>query len=76
VAGLVLSACSSSHPSQQSSGHTVATTSTTTTTTAPPVAVATCPLTGVPVAAGGTVPQRPALAVKIDNYPPAPERTR
>ena len=28
----------------------------------------TCPLTGLP-APGGSVPQRPAMAVKIDNYP-------
>jgi len=38
------------------------------TTTAVPVAVATCPLTGTP-APGGTVPARPALGVKIGNYP-------
>lgn len=31
---------------------------------------ATCPLTGAP-APGGKVPQRPALAVKVDNYPAA-----
>ena len=37
----------------------------TTTTTAAPKP--TCPLTGV-APAGGTVPQRPALAVKVDNY--------
>lgn len=36
-------------------------------TTSPP---ATCPLTGLP-APGGRVPQRPALAVKIDNIPVA-----
>lgn len=30
----------------------------------------TCPLTGVP-APGGQVPQRPALAMKVDNYPTA-----
>ncbi len=29
-----------------------------------------CPLTGLP-APGGSVPQRPALAVKVDNYPDA-----
>jgi hypothetical protein len=39
-----------------------------TTTTAPPVPVATCPLTGLP-APGGVVPKRPALGVKIGNYP-------
>jgi len=37
----------------------------TTTTTAPPPA---CPLTGTP-APGGTIPARPALGVKIGNYP-------
>jgi hypothetical protein len=69
-AGLILSACSASHPSHHSSGHP-ATTSTTSSTTAPPAAVATCPLTGAPVPGGGAVPQRVALAVKIDNYPDA-----
>ena len=39
----------------------------TTTTTHPAAGVATCPLTGTP-APGGTVPARPALAVKIGNY--------
>src|SRR5580698_834968 len=39
----------------------------TTTTTAPPTD---CPLTGAPAPPGG-VPQRPALAVKVDNYPDA-----
>jgi hypothetical protein len=29
-----------------------------------------CPLTGTP-APGGTIPQRPAIAVKVDNYPAA-----
>jgi hypothetical protein len=38
------------------------------TTTSPSGPV--CPLTGLP-APGGQVPQRPALAVKIDNYPQA-----
>jgi DUF3048 family protein len=62
LAGLVLSACSSS-PAQHD---TVATFKpTTTTSTAPKPA---CPLTGLP-APGGIVPQRPAMAVKIDNYP-------
>ena len=62
LAGLLLSACSSSPapatPRRQSKP-------TTTTSTAPPPA---CPLTGAP-APGGSVPQRPAMAVKIDNYP-------
>ncbi len=39
----------------------------TTTTTHPAAPVTTCPLTGTP-APGGTVPPRPALAVKIGNY--------
>ncbi len=39
-----------------------------TTTTAAPAAVPTCPLTGLP-APGGTVPARPALGIKIGNYP-------
>ncbi|HLX88218.1 MAG TPA: DUF3048 domain-containing protein [Acidimicrobiales bacterium] len=46
----------------------------TTTTTAAPTTTAVagpaCPLSGVPSGAGG-VPPRPALAVKIDNYPAA-----
>ena len=51
------------------------TTSTSTTTTAAPVAL--CPLTGTP-APGGVVPDRPALAIKIDNYSlgPAPAEAR
>jgi Protein of unknown function (DUF3048) N-terminal domain/Protein of unknown function (DUF3048) C-terminal domain len=68
VAGLVLAACSGASPHHTSSSTT--STSTTTTTTAPP-AVATCPLTGTPVPGGGAIPQRVALAVKIDNYPDA-----
>ena len=39
----------------------------TTTTTHPAVHTTTCPLTGTPPS-GGTVPARPALAVKIGNY--------
>ena len=62
LTGLLLSACSSS-PAHDDAAAKVKPTATT--TTAPPPA---CPLTGVP-APGGTVPQRPAMAVKIDNYP-------
>jgi hypothetical protein len=65
-AGLVLSACSAA-----TAHHSGAPTTTSTSTTAVPVAVATCPLTGTPVPGAGAVPQRPALAVKIDNYPAA-----
>jgi len=38
------------------------------TTTVPGAPVATCPLTGAP-APGGVVPARPALGIKIGNYP-------
>jgi hypothetical protein len=61
LAGLLVSACSSS-PAHKAA---VKAKPTTTTTTA---VQPTCPLTGEP-APGGTVPQRPAMAVKIDNYP-------
>ena len=57
VAGaLVLGACSSSHAKKKAAA-------TTTSTTAPAV----CPLTGAPSPLG-TPPNRPALAVKVDNY--------
>jgi hypothetical protein len=36
-----------------------------------PAAQATCPLTGAAVPGGGPAPRRPALAVKVDNYPAA-----
>jgi hypothetical protein len=61
LAGLLVSACSSA-PAQKAA---LKPKPTTTTTTAPQP---TCPLTGEP-APGGTIPQRPAMAVKIDNYP-------
>ena len=70
LAGLVLSACSST-PAATKAGAKHPGATTTTSTTAAPVAVATCPLTGTPVPGGAAVPQRPALAVKIDNYPAA-----
>src|ERR1700677_1660872 len=63
LAGLLVSACSSA-PAHKAA---VKAKPTTTTTTAPQP---TCPLTGEP-APDGTVPQRPAMAVKIDNYPAA-----
>jgi Protein of unknown function (DUF3048) N-terminal domain/Protein of unknown function (DUF3048) C-terminal domain len=62
LAGLVLSACSSSPVTHHDAAAKVD--PPTTTSTAPPPA---CPLTGLPAAFG--VPQRPAMAVKIDNYP-------
>jgi hypothetical protein len=64
--GLLLSACSSAAPAPKASAP-----ATTTTPTTKPAPVATCPLTGAPVPGGGPVPQRPALAVKVDNYPDA-----
>jgi hypothetical protein len=66
LAGLILSACSSS-PAKDAAPppKDAPTSSSSTSTTAPPPV---CPLTGVP-ASGGEVPQRPAMAVKIDNYP-------
>jgi hypothetical protein len=67
LAGLVLAACSSPTPHHEASAPPPRTT---TSTTAAPAPVATCPLAGTP-APGGLVPQRPALAVKIDNYPAA-----
>jgi hypothetical protein len=41
------------------------------TSTSSTAAAAICPLTGAPVPGGGGVPARPALAVKVDNYPAA-----
>jgi hypothetical protein len=67
LAGLVVSACSSGSDPHHNSAPPPRTTTSTTAAAAP---VATCPLTGTP-APGGAVPQRPALAVKIDNYPAA-----
>ncbi len=61
LAGLLLSACSSPH--SDAAPKRVKPTTTTTSTAPPPP----CPLTGLPAAGG--VPQRPAMAVKIDNYP-------
>ncbi len=66
LAGLVLAACSSTPATHHSSSPPARTTTTSTTA----AAAATCPLTGTP-APGGSVPQRPALAVKVDNYPDA-----
>jgi Protein of unknown function (DUF3048) N-terminal domain/Protein of unknown function (DUF3048) C-terminal domain len=47
---------------------------TTPTTAAPLSDSATCPLSGLP-APGGSVPQRPAIAMKVDNYPQARPQT-
>jgi hypothetical protein len=54
-------------PSANDAAHSAATT----TPNATPTTVGSrCPLTGVPTS-GASVPQRPALAVKVDNYPQA-----
>ncbi len=42
-----------------------------TTTTKPAPVIPTCPLTDTAIPGGGAVPARPALAVKVDNYPDA-----
>ena len=70
LAGLLLSACGS-NPAPH------ATTTTSTTTTVKPVAIVRCPLTGTP-APGNVVPERPAIAMKVDNYSlgPAPAEAR
>ena len=64
LGSLLLSACSSGAHTDAAPPKSKPKTTTTTSTAPPPV----CPLTGLP-APGGSVPQRPALAVKIDNYP-------
>jgi hypothetical protein len=65
IAGLVLSACSSTPPHKDAALKPKPKPTTTTTTAAP---APPCPLTGLP-APTGAVPLRPAMAVKIDNYP-------
>jgi hypothetical protein len=65
LSGLVLSACSSAPAAVKKADPP-----TTTSTTAKPPPPA-CPLTGLPVPGGAAVPARPALAVKVDNYPSA-----
>jgi hypothetical protein len=62
LAGLLLSACASSTPHGAAETPKSTTSSSTTTTVPPP----TCPLNGLVTSA---VPQQPAMAVKIDNYP-------
>jgi hypothetical protein len=66
VVGASLAIALSSHTSE---AHGADPAVATPTTLAPP-APATCPLTGTP-APGGQVPRRPALAIKVDNYPTA-----
>lgn len=75
---VVLGACGSSTVADlgrtgKASSATPATPATPTTTTGLPGSSgggkALCPLTGAPVPGGGPVPDRPALAVKVTNYP-------
>jgi hypothetical protein len=68
LAGLVLAACSSSPAPHKAAAPNRPATTTTTSTTKP--VGPTCPLNGEP-APGGVVPQRPAIGVKVDNYPQA-----
>jgi hypothetical protein len=65
--GIALAATSGSTSPKKASGGGAPNIPVTTATTAPG---ALCPLTGLPPA-GGAVPRRPAMAVKIDNYPAA-----
>ena len=65
--GILIASCSSSKKPIVAS----AATTSTTTTTQPPVI---CPLTGLPVQPGQSI-NRPALAVKIDNYSAARPQT-
>ena len=63
AAGIALAVSSGSGPAKKAASFT-------TTTASPQHTGPPCPLTGVP-APGGQVPDRPALAVKVDNYPAA-----
>jgi hypothetical protein len=63
IAGLILSACSSNPPHKAAALKPDPPPTTTTAAPKPP-----CPLNGLP-APNGAVPARPAMAVKIDNYP-------
>jgi len=79
AAGAILAGCATGLPSAAPTKAPLATnppatTPATSTSTSAPTATAAhgpdCPLTGLP-APGGAVPQRSALAVKVDNYPTA-----
>ncbi len=74
-AGCLLAGCASAHP--DTAKNRAKTTTSSTPSTSPPSPSADeattgpdCPLTGTP-APHGTVPDRSALAVKVDNYPTA-----
>jgi hypothetical protein len=67
VVGVILAGVAMAYLFTRDAKDSVARAAVTSTTVAPPPAP-TCPLTGAP-APGGTVPARPALGVKIGNYP-------
>ncbi len=74
-AGIALAVSSGSKsPSPKKVGSAPEIPVTTPTTAAPVSDSATCPLTGLP-APGGAVPPRPAIAIKVDNYPQARPQT-
>ncbi len=77
LAGSLLAACSSATPDavpHTGTNGAATTTSTTASATSAAETGPVCPLTGLP-APGGAVPQRSALAVKVDNYPTARPQT-
>ncbi len=77
-AGCLLAGCASASPNATKSPATPATSPSTTTSSAPAADGVSkgpdCPLTGTP-APHGTIPDRSALAVKVDNYPTARPQT-
>jgi hypothetical protein len=76
-AGCLLAGCASAHPDAAKHATKPATSSTSTQPSPAADATATgpdCPLTGTP-APDGTIPDRSALAVKVDNYPTARPQT-
>lgn len=71
LAGSLLAACATATPSASTRTGTTSGIAPTTAAPTPTAAAAPiCPLTGLP-AGRGAVPQRAALAVKVDNYPTA-----
>jgi len=78
LVAVLLAACGTSTVADVGKAHKASPTTTETTTTpttgAPTTGAGTgtgpvCPLTGTPMPGGGAVPARPALAVKVTNYP-------
>ncbi len=73
LAAMVLAGCGSSpgHADAHDTVTTVTSTTAVTSTADQPL----CPLTGAPVPGGGSVPSRPALAVKVTNFATARPQT-